>query len=178
MPSPVDKYFDEVRKSNPGYSDEQAWATAWSIACKNGLVDAKHCHKAPSEYLTGKSAGRVDPNMMRPIQLDSKEISRADESGHTVVVRPQSDGGYMVAVVKVEGSKGISMGKSFTRYVDQKDDIARTVKELVRWLDKMGYEGMGGPSRFRVAARFLSTGNQPTFSASHRALSDTKRSRA
>ena len=59
MPSPVDKYFDEVKKDNPSYSDEQAWATAWSIYCKHKNPGSEHCHKDPSEYLTGKSAGMV-----------------------------------------------------------------------------------------------------------------------
>lgn len=53
-PKQVDKYFDEVKKSNPEYSDEQAWATAWSIFCKHKKPGSPHCHKAPSEYLTGR----------------------------------------------------------------------------------------------------------------------------
>lgn len=56
MPSPVDKYFKEVKKSNPSYSDEQAWATAWSIYCKNKNPNSEHCNKSPGEYLKGKSA--------------------------------------------------------------------------------------------------------------------------
>jgi len=56
MPSPVDKYFDEVKKDNPSYSDEQAWATAWSIYCKHKNPGSEHCQKPPGEYLKGKSA--------------------------------------------------------------------------------------------------------------------------
>jgi len=56
MPSPVDKYFDQIKKDNPSYSDEQAWATAWSIYCKHKNPGSEHCHQPASEYLKGKSA--------------------------------------------------------------------------------------------------------------------------
>lgn len=59
MPTPVDKYFDQVKKDNPSYSDEQAWATAWSIYCKHKNPGSEHCHKPSSEYLKGKSAARA-----------------------------------------------------------------------------------------------------------------------
>jgi predicted DNA binding CopG/RHH family protein len=52
MPGPVDKYFDEIKKDNPSYSDEQAWATAWSIYCKYKNPGSEHCQKSPGEYLT------------------------------------------------------------------------------------------------------------------------------
>lgn len=57
MPSPVDKYFEQVKRDNPSYSDEQAWATAWSIYCKHKNPGSDHCHKPTSEYLKGKAAG-------------------------------------------------------------------------------------------------------------------------
>lgn len=56
MPSPVDDYFKEVKKDNPSYSDEQAWATAWSIYCKHKNPGSEHCQKPTSEYLKGKKA--------------------------------------------------------------------------------------------------------------------------
>lgn len=59
MPSPVDKYFKEVKDKNPTYSDEQAWATAWSIYCKYKNPGSPHCHKPPSEYLKGKKASEI-----------------------------------------------------------------------------------------------------------------------
>jgi hypothetical protein len=51
MPSPVDKYFKSVKEKNPSYSDEQAWATAWSIFCKHKSPGSPHCHKSPDDYL-------------------------------------------------------------------------------------------------------------------------------
>jgi hypothetical protein len=59
MPSPVDKYHEQIKKDNPGYSDEQAWATAWSVYCKHKNPGSPHCHKPPSEYLKGKSASVI-----------------------------------------------------------------------------------------------------------------------
>jgi hypothetical protein len=56
MPSPVDRYHDEVKKNNPDYSEEQAWATAWSIYCKHKNPGSDSCKKPTSEYLKGKEA--------------------------------------------------------------------------------------------------------------------------
>ena len=57
MPSPVDKYYKEVKEKNPDYSESQAWATAWSIYCKHKNPGSESCHKSTGEYLKGKSAG-------------------------------------------------------------------------------------------------------------------------
>ncbi len=50
-PKKVDDLHKEVKKDNPGYSDEQAWATAWSIYCKHVDPSGEHCHRPPSGYL-------------------------------------------------------------------------------------------------------------------------------
>jgi len=94
MPGPVDKYFDEVKRDNPTYSDEQAWATAWSIYCKYKNPGSDSCSKPPSEYLTGKSASRVIARYIEKVgtEFDSpealknylKEHPQADRSKHTV----------------------------------------------------------------------------------------------
>jgi hypothetical protein len=61
MPVDVDRYFKEVKDANPDYSDEQAWATAWSIYCRHKNPGSDHCQKDTSEYLKGqgKSAGAI-----------------------------------------------------------------------------------------------------------------------
>ena len=56
MPAKIDELFDEIKESNPSYSDEQAWATAWSIYCKHVEPGSDSCHLPTSEYLKGKSA--------------------------------------------------------------------------------------------------------------------------
>lgn len=60
MPSPVDKYYKQIKKDNPDYSDEQAWATAWSVYCKHKNPGSPHCKRPPSDYLKGKEA-TMDP---------------------------------------------------------------------------------------------------------------------
>ena len=87
--------------------------------------------------------------MEKSVRLTPKEVSRAD-NGYTVVVRPQDKGGYMVAVVKVDGQVGQPMGRAFTQYVDDKSEIASATKEVVRMLSKLGYPGdMGDATRDR-----------------------------
>lgn len=54
MPKPVDDLFKEVKEGNPSYSDEQAWATAWSIYCKNVNPGSDSCHQ--DEYLTKQAS--------------------------------------------------------------------------------------------------------------------------
>ena len=65
MPAPVDKIRKQVKKDNPSYTDEQAWATAWSIYCKNVNPDSSSCHKPKSEYLKGKTALKVAARFAR-----------------------------------------------------------------------------------------------------------------
>lgn len=60
MPTPVDKYFEEIKRDNPSYSDEQAWATAWSIYCKHKNPGSDHCHKPTGEYLKGREASMAE----------------------------------------------------------------------------------------------------------------------
>lgn len=57
MPAKVDELFKEIKKGNPSYTDEQAWATAWSVFCKHENPGSDHCHKPAGDYLKGKSAG-------------------------------------------------------------------------------------------------------------------------
>lgn len=81
MPSPVDKYYEEVKKSNPDYSEEQAWATAWSIFCKHKAPGSPHCKKPTSEYLKGKSAGIIVRVASRSLQARESPYLLCDLSG-------------------------------------------------------------------------------------------------
>jgi len=58
VPKDVDRYFKEVSEGNPDYSDDQAWATAWSIYCKNKNPGSPSCQKPTSDYLK-KQAGEL-----------------------------------------------------------------------------------------------------------------------
>lgn len=78
MPAKVDELFDDVKKKNPSYSDEQAWATAWSIYCKHVNPESDSCHQPTSEYLKGKSAsGRTPRNLADMVSEEYEEAERA-----------------------------------------------------------------------------------------------------
>ena len=80
MPAKVDELFDEIKENNPGYSDEQAWATAWSVFCKHVEPGSDSCHLPTSEYLKGKSARNERPKMERlqKIARTLTALGRAD----------------------------------------------------------------------------------------------------
>jgi hypothetical protein len=85
------------------------------------------------------------------IRLRPQEVARADNS-ITIVVRPQAGGGYMVAAVRIEDGAGLLLGRAFTERVEAKQQVARAVREVMRWLDKMAVPTrMGGASRHRQA---------------------------
>jgi hypothetical protein len=96
----------------------------------------------------------------KAIRLTPKELGRAEKSTttdgrpweYTVVVRPQAGGkgGYMVAVVKIDGNEGHLMGRPYTRYVETSEQIPEAVKDVMRTTSKMGFPGdMGDASRHR-----------------------------
>lgn len=45
VPKDVERYVKNVKDKNPGYTDAQAWATAWSIYCENKNPDSPHCEQ-------------------------------------------------------------------------------------------------------------------------------------
>jgi hypothetical protein len=90
-PKKVDDLFKEVKDGNPSYSDEQAWATAWSIYCKNVDPGSDHCHKSTGEYL--KEAADLKPG-------DKVEVTQGKEKGLKGTVTHTKSGphGNMVSV--------------------------------------------------------------------------------
>ncbi len=68
-PKKVDDLHKEVKEGNPSYSDEQAWATAWSIYCKHVDPGSDHCHEPTSEYLKqATDAAQVQTLLQRSIK--------------------------------------------------------------------------------------------------------------
>lgn len=91
------------------------------------------------------------PYTGRPLQLSTKEIQRADEQW-TVTVRPQPNGKWMVAVVRVEGAKGYPWGP--VAYVSDQKDISEITQQQLRMVSKMSQGGnMADSSRLRHKAR-------------------------
>ena len=82
MPAAVHKIFDAVKESNPSWTDQHAWAVAWSQYCRSHK--SQHCHRKPSEYgatvNTTKTAGliRTTYEIVTP---ESAEEGDADERG-------------------------------------------------------------------------------------------------
>ena len=118
-------------------NDDANWHTGNSHAEQNDIL-ASDSGNSDFEY----------PEDAKHIRLQSKEISRAD-NGITIIVRPQSEGGYMIAAVRIEGESGVLLGRAFTEYVDDKNEIAGAAKEVARWLSKMNIGEMGDASRHR-----------------------------
>lgn len=80
MPAKVDDLFEDVKKKNPSYSDEQAWGTAWSVYCKHVNPGSDSCHKPTSEYLKGKSAsGSMPTRVVARFLTPLKTASFSDE---------------------------------------------------------------------------------------------------
>lgn len=53
MPRKVEELVRRISKQNPTYSEAQAWATAWSVYCRNINPGSRHCRRPPSEYFAG-----------------------------------------------------------------------------------------------------------------------------
>ena len=100
MPAKVDELFDEVKKSNPSYSDEQAWATAWSIYCKHVEPGSDSCHLPTSEYLKGKSAAeRIVMAGLSGVELH--DLWKKSEHAFAAVLQKVS--GYPWKLKKLDG---------------------------------------------------------------------------
>lgn len=55
MPQKVDDLYQQIKRDNPHYSTSQAWATAWSIFCKNIEPTSSHCKRPRSAYLSSNA---------------------------------------------------------------------------------------------------------------------------
>ncbi len=97
MPAKVDELFDEVKSTNPNYTDEQAWATAWSIYCKHVKPDSDSCHLPTSEYLKGKTAG-------------AKLVEEVSDGGRKAYIF--DDGGSLIVQMNYRGDKEEQAAKS------------------------------------------------------------------
>jgi hypothetical protein len=82
-----------------------------------------------------------------PISLTAKEIARADHD-LTVVVRKQANGRILVAAVRIVNGQGLFLGRTYSNVVDKKYEVPAAVKDVVRWLSKMGY-----PSEMSLKSR-------------------------
>lgn len=102
LPADVERYVKEVAEGNPDYTDEQVWATAWSIFCRAN-PDSEHCHQ--ESYLKAaalnKTAGyshywevktEIDPAVWAKIVAAAKKIVAAAEAQGIAVRGPMGTG--------------------------------------------------------------------------------------
>lgn len=102
LPADVERYVKEVAEGNPDYTDEQVWATAWSIFCRAN-PDSEHCHQ--ESYLKAaalnKTAGyshywevktEIDPAVWDKIVAAAKKIVAAAEAQGIAVRGPMGTG--------------------------------------------------------------------------------------
>lgn len=102
LPADVERYVKEVKEGNPDYTDEQVWATAWSIFCRAN-PDSEHCHQ--ESYLKAaalnKTAGyshywevktEIDPAVWDKIVAAAKKIVAAAEAQGIAVRGPMGTG--------------------------------------------------------------------------------------
>lgn len=91
-PDDVRRYFLEAKESNPEYSDEQAWAVAWSRYCKYKEPSSPHCRKGRAEYLPTK--GGTGAEGYGKIRVAEIELTVGEgptkEAGKKVVLRPEA----------------------------------------------------------------------------------------
>ena len=65
LPGPVERYVKETMEGNPDYTEEQAWATAWSRYCKYKNPGSDHCQKDQDEYFKAAGESRVSVSALR-----------------------------------------------------------------------------------------------------------------
>jgi hypothetical protein len=101
-PKKVDDLHKEVKEGNPSYTDEQAWATAWSIYCKSVDPNGEHCHESPEQYLKATIAWAADDQASISRPTPSAENQLANDGEHLYhSIRP----GDQVTIVTPRGQQ-------------------------------------------------------------------------
>jgi len=154
MPAKVDELFKEVKKDNPSYTDERAWATAWSIYCKHVEPGSDHCSRPPSEYLKGKNAAGAFARALLAREFATPEAlkeylhehPKADKSKHTVKKEEEGKGGKKEEPKAPAKPKGLDfgdtskLGKDVTQPVKDPDKLfeeaAKAHDHQLDWLNR------------------------------------------
>lgn len=170
MPGPVDKYFDQVKKDNPSYSDEQAWATAWSIFCKHKKPNSEHCHRPPEGYLKGQGKKSMDkqatitPNVEGFLLYLSGALTQYDQRASTKRgYNPNALGHYMKALHDIESSVS-SLKKS-----QEPDALAKLKMNIEHYLVR---DFPPAKSTVKAIDAFLETGKAPNYPVSKRTAAE------
>jgi hypothetical protein len=170
MPSPVDKYFDQVKKDNPLYSDEQAWATAWSIYCKHKKPNSEHCHRPPEDYLKGQGKKSMDkeatitPNVEGFLTFLTGALTQYDQQASTKRgYNPYALGHYLKAKQDVEA------GMSSLKHSDDPEAL----NKLKAGIQHHFTEGFPPAKKtLKAIDAFLETGRAPKYPTTKRTAAE------
>lgn len=177
-PSPVDAVNQPSRALQPGMLviKGQTGGDPYALLYMN---------RETLSYLEGgKAAAKEKLVFNKPFQLTPKEIARAEElqglngvrATVTFVVRPQSDGRFLVALVDMKNR--LPLFNTFYTLVEDRNQIQPAVRSLSRDVEKStGYwSGMTEKSRFRYAktwtpeSRLLEALNKADQAVAHMSL--------
>ena len=108
---------------------------------------------------------------MKPVRLSPSEKANAEipydgneDRTYTIIRRPQEDGRYWIAAVRLKDGKVIT-----DEFAENKQDVRRAVREVNRWMDKaFGGGPMSDKSRHRsknsredrIATRLVRAGDE------------------
>jgi len=134
MPSPVDKYFKQIKKDNPSYSDEQAWATAWSVFCKYKNPGSPSCHKPTEEYF--KKESKLVPDFANAL-LIQKVASRymtamsLPEDVESKLMRWRHEKDQILNAI-VDGAQGVDDLLHDFKIIEREVPYDRDLRQLIR----------------------------------------------
>lgn len=160
MPSPVDKHFKQIKEDNPSYTDEQAWATAWSVFCKFKSPGSPHCHKPTEEYLK-KEARLVtdfaDALLVQKVASRYMVAMSLPEDVETMLMRWRHDRDQVLDAI-VDGAQGVDDllrdFKVIEREVPHDRDLRQVIRpdvhdvdSLMKLVENLGELNMTNPLR-------------------------------
>jgi hypothetical protein len=93
---------------------------------------------------------RKAPDPDKPIRVTDKEMARAD-NGLTIVVRPQPDHTWMVALVEVASGEVLPNSAMFA---EDQTEIGKASADILRHWAKMGVGGMAEAARRRLWQKY------------------------
>lgn len=134
MPSPIDKYFKQIKKDNPSYSDEQAWATAWSVYCKYKNPGSPSCHKPTEEYFKKESKLVTDfANALLVQKVASRYMMAMSlpEDVESKLMRWRREKDQVLNTI-VDGAQGIDHLLRDFKVIEREIPYDRELRQLIR----------------------------------------------
>jgi hypothetical protein len=134
MPSPVDKYFKQIKKDNPSYSDEQAWATAWSVYCKYKNPGSPSCHKPTEEYFKKESklvTDFADALLVQKVASRYMTAMSLPEDVESKLMRWRHEKDQILNAI-VDGAQGVDDLLHDFKVIEREVPYDRDLRQLIR----------------------------------------------